>query len=110
MARSPVQPPVRMCVGCRRRAAATELLRIVVEDRGAGPELVPDPRRRAPGRGVHLHLSTDCLTSALRRRAFPRALRVQGALGSERLAEHVRQWESQPPTRVRSGGDTPSTD
>ncbi|WP_324273865.1 YlxR family protein [Blastococcus brunescens] len=39
--------PVRTCVGCRKRAPAADLLRVVVRS-GA---LVPDPRRRLPGRG-----------------------------------------------------------
>ncbi|HET6563623.1 MAG TPA: YlxR family protein [Marmoricola sp.] len=85
--------PVRTCVGCRKRSAKIELLRVVADDLGAGPEVVPDPRGRAPGRGAHLHPSTDCLELALRRRAFPRALRVPAGLGTKRLEEHVRQWE-----------------
>ena len=69
---------VRTCLGCRQRAAKSELLRVVASDRGAGLEVVPDPARRAPGRGAHLHPTTDCLALALRRRAFPRALRTEG--------------------------------
>jgi predicted RNA-binding protein YlxR (DUF448 family) len=68
---------VRTCLGCRQRAAKSELLRVVASDRGAGLEVVPDPARRAPGRGAHLHPTPDCLTLALRRRAFPRALRTE---------------------------------
>jgi uncharacterized protein len=91
--RSPMaSPPVRTCVGCRKRAAVHELLRIVADDLGEGLELVPDPKRRAPGRGAHLHLSPECLELALRRRAFPRALRVEGGLGSKRLETYVQQW------------------
>ena len=112
MARSSVSSPVRMCVGCRKRAAATELLRIVADDLGEGPELLPDPRRRASGRGAHLHLSTGCLELALRRRAFSRALRVEGPLGSRRLEEHVKQWEGQEraaPAPPSTSSDTPRT-
>ncbi|HEX3788217.1 MAG TPA: YlxR family protein [Pseudonocardiaceae bacterium] len=43
-------------------------------------QVVPDPRRRLPGRGAWLHPSPDCLRAAERRRAFPRALRVPGPL------------------------------
>ncbi|HEY2765440.1 MAG TPA: YlxR family protein [Pseudonocardiaceae bacterium] len=63
-----------MCVGCRTRTVASGLLRVVVVD-GA---LVPDPRRRFPGRGAWLHPDQDCLRQAERRRAFSRALRVAG--------------------------------
>ena len=34
--------PVRTCVGCRQRAAKADLLRVVLDDRGAGREVVPD--------------------------------------------------------------------
>ena len=66
--------PVRTCVGCRKRGPVTELLRVVARD-GA---LVPDPRRRLPGRGASLHPTPECLRTAERRRAFPRALRLPG--------------------------------
>ena len=68
--------PVRTCVGCRGRGPAAELLRVVARDGAA----VPDPFRRLPGRGAHLHPDPVCLALAERRRAFPRALRVPGPL------------------------------
>jgi uncharacterized protein len=68
--------PLRTCIGCRGRAAKSELLRVVVLDGG----LVPDPTGRRPGRGAYLHRSPECLQAAQRRRAFPRALRVSGPL------------------------------
>ncbi len=66
-------------------------MRVVVSEAGGTPEVVPDPRGRAPGRGAHLHPSPDCLTLALRRKALPRALRVQGGLGTAQLEAHVHQ-------------------
>ncbi|MBW8767983.1 MAG: YlxR family protein [Geodermatophilales bacterium] len=66
--------PVRTCVGCRKRAPVSDLLRVVVRD-GA---LVPDPRRRLPGRGASVHPTPECLHAAERRRAFVRALRLPG--------------------------------
>jgi predicted RNA-binding protein YlxR (DUF448 family) len=68
--------PVRTCVGCRTRAAASGLLRVVA----ANGILIPDPRRRHPGRGAWLHPNRECLRLAERRRAFPRALRYAGPL------------------------------
>ena len=83
--------PVRTCVGCRQRAAKADLLRVVLDDRGAGREVVPDPGGRLPGRGAHLHPTPDCLRLALRRRAFTRALRAEPGLSAAPLEEHVRE-------------------
>lgn len=68
--------PVRTCVGCRTRAAASGLLRVVAVD----GIVVPDPRRRHPGRGAWVHPDIGCLRLAERRRALPRALRRSGEL------------------------------
>jgi predicted RNA-binding protein YlxR (DUF448 family) len=88
---------VRTCLGCRQRAAKSELLRVVASDRGAGLEVVPDPARRAPGRGAHLHPSAECLALALRRRAFPRALRTAGGsrLATGALEDFVTSTDQQ---------------
>ncbi|MFG2713902.1 YlxR family protein [Streptomyces goshikiensis] len=73
--------PERTCVGCRERAAKSDLLRIVaVED-----ECVPDPRGTLPGRGAYVHPAAVCLDQAVRRRAFPRALRSAGTLDTTEL-------------------------
>jgi predicted RNA-binding protein YlxR (DUF448 family) len=80
---------VRTCVGCRQRASAAELLRVVSVEHGAQFRLVPDPGRRLPGRGAHVHPRPACVAIAERRRAFGRALRVTGVLDSGRLADHV---------------------
>ena len=73
--------PVRTCVGCRRRAQASELLRVVAVVRdGESIVIEPDPVRIRPGRGAHLHPDLACLALAERRRAFGRALRVSGVV------------------------------
>ena len=73
--------PVRTCVGCRKRAKASELLRVVAVERG-GESFVaePDPARIRPGRGANLHPDPVCLALAERKRAFGRALRVSGVV------------------------------
>ena len=89
---------VRTCVGCRRRAAKSELLRVVAGDRGAGLEVVPDPAGRAPGRGAHLHPTSTCLELAVRRRAFARALKTSGPGGrlvTTAVEDFVRQQHPQ---------------
>jgi predicted RNA-binding protein YlxR (DUF448 family) len=85
-----IAPPVRTCVGCRQRATASELLRFVAVEFGAGGySVVPDPARRAPGRGAHLHPTPVCLALAERRKAFGRALRVTGVLDTGPLTEAI---------------------
>lgn len=74
-------------MGCRGKALAAELLHMVVE---AG-EVIPDPARRLSGRGAWLHPHPDCLRSAERRRAFPRAFRTQGPLDVERVRDHLER-------------------
>ncbi|WP_078940785.1 YlxR family protein [Streptomyces cellulosae] len=81
--------PERTCVGCRERAARTELLRTVaIKD-----ACVPDPRGTLPGRGAYVHPVSVCLDQAVRRRAFPRALRVPGPLDVMALRRYVEQTE-----------------
>jgi uncharacterized protein len=87
-------PVVRTCVGCRKRAPASELLRFIAARSGAGPanggfSLVPDPARRLPGRGAHVHPDPACLALALRRRALGRALRVPGVPDAGALVEFI---------------------
>ncbi len=51
----------------------------VGSDADGHPAVVPDPLGTAPGRGAHLHPTTECYELAVRRRAFARALRFQSA-------------------------------
>jgi predicted RNA-binding protein YlxR (DUF448 family) len=86
--------PVRTCIGCRKRVPASELLRFVAVETGAGQfSLVPDPLRRRPGRGAHLHPGPGCFALAQRRRAFGRSLRVTGVVDTGELAEALFQDE-----------------
>lgn len=72
-------------MGCRARTADTELLRVVLAD----GELIPDPRRRAPGRGAWIHPLPECLAKAEKRRAFPRALRAKGDVAVDGLRSEI---------------------
>jgi predicted RNA-binding protein YlxR (DUF448 family) len=63
--------PVRMCVGCRGRAAKSELIRLVARDGAA----VVDQRQDQPGRGAYLHPRAVCLEQAVKRRTLGHALR-----------------------------------
>jgi predicted RNA-binding protein YlxR (DUF448 family) len=75
-------------VGCRERAAKSDLLRIVMIE----GVCVPDRRGTLPGRGAYVHPVPVCLGLAVRRRAFPRAFRGQGRpLDTTALSQYVGQ-------------------
>ena len=71
--------PVRTCVACRVRAPRSSLLRVVAR----GGELVADENAVLPGRGAWVHDTNACIDTAIRRRAFGRALRVSAALDTQ---------------------------
>lgn len=74
---SSLHGPVRTCIGCRERVASSALLRVVARTGSSGSTLVvPDVRHSLPGRGAWIHEDPRCITSAEKRNAFVRALRV----------------------------------
>lgn len=87
-------------MGCRRRAAKTELLRVAV----TGDECVPDPRGTLPGRGAHVHPDVACLDLAVRRKAFSRAFRVQGPLEAAAVRSWVERSRTPPPSESGESG------
>lgn len=99
--------PVRTCVGCRERAPKSSLLRIA----SLGSALVVDVRGQQPGRGAHLHPDQGCLDLAHRRRAFSRALRLDGQVDSKALVEFLSRTAVAPVTggapNPEGGVDTP---
>ncbi len=91
--------PIRTCVGCRRRAEQSELLRVVAVDaptrepssQGSHPvrRLRPDSRAVLPGRGAWLHPEPACFDQAVRRRAFTRALRLSAQVDAEDVRSYL---------------------
>jgi uncharacterized protein len=64
------QSPDRMCIVTRQVRDAGELIRFVVSP---GGELVPDLRRRLPGRGVHVTATSEMVATAERKHLFAKA-------------------------------------
>jgi predicted RNA-binding protein YlxR (DUF448 family) len=98
-------------VGCREKAAKSDLVRVVADVAGPSRSLVLDERGTRPGRGAHLHLAHSCLDLAVRRRAFPRALRLEGPLDTTALRTWIEakrpvsaETEPRDNSRKRSSG------
>ncbi|MBW8171573.1 YlxR family protein [Ornithinimicrobium sp. Arc0846-15] len=89
--------PVRTCVGCRQRDEQKALLRVVAmkgETDSTSWDLHPDESRRRGGRGAYVHHDLTCAGLAIQRRAFERALKIQGVLLGDRLMAALEQQSS----------------
>jgi predicted RNA-binding protein YlxR (DUF448 family) len=62
----------RLCAGCRNTAPREELLRLAISREA--PFLVPDPQRKLGGRGVSVHPTRACVSLAVKKGGFARAL------------------------------------
>ena len=80
---------LRTCIGCRERADKTTLVRVVAARESTTTVVTPDLSRSLPGRGAHLHPTARCLELATRRKAFGRALRVEGPLDLNALSAMI---------------------
>ena len=88
LAPRPLIRPVRTCIGCREREESSGLLRVALE----GGRIVPDIRRRIPGRGAWIHARASCGLAATRRRAWARALRQTVTTDSSAVQEYLAVW------------------
>lgn len=77
-----------MCLGCRRKVAKGDLLRVARTPEGVRV----DPRGDLPGRGAYVHREPVCVEAALKRKAFERALRTGLDAGeAARLRAEIEQ-------------------
>ncbi len=83
--------PIRTCIGCRKRDAAAELVRLALLD-GA---VVLANRSSRTGRGASLHVRPACLELGLRpdvlSRAFKRRVTIPDAT---KLLEQITKVEN----------------
>ncbi|MCL2789000.1 MAG: YlxR family protein [Micrococcales bacterium] len=100
--------PTRTCLGCRTRCPRSALLRVTLKS-GDGPaRLVVDEGARMGGRGAWVHPDSRCVSRALARTAFERALRAEGPVEAGALKE----WRARVadttdrPTEPREAGAT----
>jgi hypothetical protein len=82
----------RTCAGCGDKADRDVLLRLVLA--GDPPEVVPDVKRRAQGRGVSVHPRRGCLRAAVRQGGIARGLRTRVRPDADVLAGYAQaQYE-----------------
>ena len=79
--------PSRTCIGCRRVRPAAEMVRVAITD--GVPRLGP-----GPGRGAWL-CGRQCLTAAVRRKAFARAWRRPVEPGTIERLDELLTWAMQ---------------
>ncbi|WP_326965023.1 YlxR family protein [Arthrobacter sp. PL16] len=100
--------PIRTCVGCRRRDRQSHVMRVVARPIDGQIVAVIDERRRLSGRGAWLHPDPACMETAIKRRAFSRALR--GSVDTAQLAAdfqaHLERRDKRsdsPPSSPKAG-------
>ncbi len=77
--------PERTCIVTRRKASPDAMVRFVL---GPQAEVVPDIRRRLPGRGVWVTASEPLVAEAVKRQSFSRGLKTK-ARADPALAQSV---------------------
>ncbi|WP_247622756.1 YlxR family protein [Microbacterium galbinum] len=70
------------------RAPRSALLRVVSQN----GILIIDERAVLPGRGAWMHPTQECMASALRRRAFGRALRVSTPVDTQTIEKRLNGY------------------
>jgi len=81
----------RLCALTREVRPIDELIRFVVAPDG---EVVPDLKRRLPGRGVWLTATRSAVEQAAKRNVFARSLKREVRAGADLAASVERQLES----------------
>ncbi|MEC8024820.1 MAG: YlxR family protein [Myxococcota bacterium] len=79
---------LRTCIGCRRKAAAAEMIRFALDENGV---LSVDYRGVAPGRGAWICPDPRCLQQAVKRNAFKRSFRRRVSYDPVSLPGEVSQ-------------------
>lgn len=82
--------PERLCIASRTVRPVGELLRFVLDPNGA---VVPDVKRKLPGRGVWVTATAEALAAAISRGAFARGFKRPVRVGPELVAETERLLE-----------------
>ncbi|MEP0766868.1 MAG: YlxR family protein [Fimbriimonadia bacterium] len=92
--------PIRTCVGCARKAAKGDLVRLALDPDG---RLLRDQRNRLPGRGAYV-CGAACARVAAKYGRFERAYRRSVAKNA--IEECLATWENE----VSIGGNETETE
>lgn len=80
----PKHEPERTCIVTRASGPSADLMRFVLGPDGA---VVPDLRRRLPGRGAWVSPTAAAVGEAVKRRLFSRAFKAEAKASSDLVAE-----------------------
>lgn len=84
----------RTCIATRTRQDECALLRLVLDP--SDPDrsrVLPDPRRRLPGRGAWITPTIEALELALKQRAIARALRASTPVDTGEVREYLENLD-----------------
>ncbi|WP_081984890.1 YlxR family protein [Curtobacterium sp. MR_MD2014] len=90
--------PVRICIGSRRRAPRSSLLRVVALSDG---RVVADPKAVMPGRGAWLTPTVEAHDQAVKRRAYRRALRLDREPDTSAVRDYLEALSAEEQARHR---------
>lgn len=79
----------RTCIATRNTLPEGRLLRMVARRDGDVTNVIPDPRRRMPGRGAWITPTLEAWELAQKRRAFGRALKVSANADANPVREYL---------------------
>ncbi|SFK34693.1 RNA-binding protein [Methylocapsa palsarum] len=80
----PETGPERTCILTRAKGSPDDMIRFVV---GPGAAVVPDIRRKLPGRGVWVTAKAERVAEAVARKSFARAFKTKVAVSEDLAAE-----------------------
>ncbi|WP_420830300.1 YlxR family protein [Corynebacterium uropygiale] len=86
--------PCRTCIATRQKKSVDQLLRVVQDPTRPG-HLLPDPRRRLPGRGAWITPTPQACAQAEKKRAWGRALRVSGRVDASAITAFIDEATSE---------------
>lgn len=96
----------RTCIATRTRLPESRLLRMVARHDGGATSVVPDPRRRMPGRGAWITPTLEAWAVADKRRAFGRALKVSANADASPVREYLESLGGNGGDREPTNGKT----